>query len=629
MLIRSKRHWATLLAVGLPLIVGGCAGGMGTPHGGPTAPEAKTSRMDALALADQLKAEGNFSSAASMYQQAAQANPSDARPLLGLGDSFLAMGSNANAAQAYGAALAIQPNNLDALRGLGHARILLGQPQFALTQYQAALKIAPNDTRILNGLGVAQDMVGDHTAAQKNYHQVLTLDPANQSAKNNLALSMALSGDDAGAIKILEDVSKSSTATAVNRQNLALLYGVSGQMAQAEQVSRADLPPDVVNRNMAAMSASGDAARKQELLKQSLGVELKGRQYAPAAQPITPLTNLAQSSSLEGQPVYMSSQEGADLPVITTGDAVETPAQSTEVVVKITGKNDAWSDWDEELVDATDVNGATGTQTAAAPAQSTTSNITDTTAAADGSASQDAGKPRFLSSTSAIADDKPAASATAPASTPSTPSKPMSSSSATATQMAAVPTTTATATAAEKPATSASAMPAATPTTAAEKPAASTATTSVATSTAATAGTATVASTTASTTSGSNDAASSMTVTAKTMDVAKIYTVQIASYRSEQEASSGWQTLTAEQADLLAKLPHAVAKADLGADKGIYYRLQAGSFSDRNDAKALCADLKDHSIDCMVVEATPATAAPTSTQQSMLAPDDSIVIGAR
>ena len=120
-----------------------------------------------------------------------------------------------------------------------------------------------------------------------------------------------------------------------------------------------------------------------------------------------------------------------------------------------------------------------------------------------------------------------------------------------------------------------------------------------------------------------------MTVTAKAIDVAKVYTVQIASYRSEQEASAGWQTLTTEQSDLLAKLPHAVAKADLGADKGIYYRLQAGSFNDRKDAKALCSDLKDRSIDCMVVEAAPATAAPTSTRQSTLAPNDSFVIGAR
>jgi Flp pilus assembly protein TadD len=646
MLIRSKRHWATLLAVGLPLVVGGCAGGMGTSHGGPSAPEANANapRMDALAMADRLKAEGNFSAAASMYQQAAQANPSDARPLLGLGESFLAMGSNAEAAQAFSGALAAQPNNLDALRGLGHARILLGQPQFAVTQYQTALKLAPNDTRSLNGLGVAQDMMGDHAAAQQAYHQVLTLDPANQSAKNNLALSMALAGDDAGGIKILEDVSKSSTATATNRQNLALLYGVSGQMAQAEQASRGDLPPEMVSRNMAAMSNNGDAAKKQELLKESLGVELKGRQYAPAAKPITPLTNLAQSSSLEEQPLYMSTQEGQALPEITTGKSETTQtAQSASVVVKTTGKKDGWSDWDEELVDATDVNGGTGTPTASKPAQSTTSNITDTTAVVDGTgapvqASPDAGKPRFLSSANAIGDDKPATAATTTASTPaaSAPaasppaasSGPAASSSATATQMAAVPPTTTTP-AAEKPVASASATAAATPTTAAEKPAAATTTTPAATSTAATAGTATTASTTAAPSSAGKDAASSMTVTAKTVDVAKVYTVQIASYRSEQEASAGWQALATAQAELLAKLPHAVAKADLGAEKGVFYRLQAGSFSDRKEAKALCSDLKDHSIDCMVVEATPATAAPGSSQQSMLDPDNSFVIGAR
>jgi Flp pilus assembly protein TadD len=612
--------------VGLPLLVAGCAGGGVATHGGPAAPGAPTanaSHMDALALADRLKAEGNFSSAVSMYQQANQAHPNDVRPWLGLGECLLAMGSNADAAQAYSGALGIDPNNLEALRGLGHARILLGQPQFALTQYQTALKVAPNDTRILNGLGVAEDMVGDHAAAQKNYHQVLTLDPANQSAKNNLALSLALAGDNAGGIKILEDVSKSSSATAVNRQNLALLYGASGQMAQAEQVSRADLPQDAVNRNMAAWSANGDAAQKQQLLKESLGVELKGRQYAPAAKPPTPLTNLAQASSLDDQPLYMSAQEGETMPVITTdkpAKAAQT-AQATEVVIRPPTTKDGWSEWDEQLVDATDVNGATSTQTAAAPATAPAAPSTATTAQSQPS-SQDSGSPRFLSSSNAIADDKPATSAATAASTPSTPTKPATTSSAPTTQMAAVPPTTSAT--AEKPAAPASA-PAAATTTAAEKPAASTPPTPAAASTAAT----TTASTTASAAAGADSAASSMTVTAKTIDVAKIYTVQIASYRSEQEASAGWQTLTTEQADLLAKLPHAVAKADLGAEKGVFYRLQVGSFSDRNAAKALCSDLKNHSIDCMVVEASPAAAAPTSTQQSMLAPDDSFVIGAR
>jgi Flp pilus assembly protein TadD len=633
MLTGSNRHWATLLAVGLPLLAAGCASGGMATHGGPAspgAPEANASHMDALALADRLKAEGNFSSAVSMYQQANQAHPNDVRPWLGLGECLLAMGSNADAAQAYSGALGIDPNNIEALRGLGHARILLGQPQFAVAQYQTALKVAPNDTRILNGLGVAQDMMGDHAAAQKNYHQILTLDPANQSAKNNLALSLALAGDNAGGIKILEDVSKSSSATAVNRQNLALLYGASGQMAQAEQVSRADLPQDAVNRNMAAWSANGDAAQKQQLLKESLGVELKGRQYTPAARPITPLTNLAQASSLEDQPLYMSAQEGDTMPVITTDKAGKTQtAQATEVVVKPPKTKDGWSEWDEQLVDATDVNGATNTQTAAAPATAEAAPPSTANTAQSQQSSQDNGSPRFLSSSNAIADDKPATSAATAASTPSTPSaptKPAATSSATATQMAAVPPPTSAT--AGKPTASASATPTAT-TTSAEKPAAPTPPTSAAASTAATAGAATTASTTASTASGANSAASSMTVTAKAIDVAKIYTVQIASYRSEQEASAGWQTLTTEQADLLAKLPHAVAKADLGAEKGVFYRLQVGSFSDRNAAKALCSDLKNHSIDCMVVEASPAAAAPTSTQQSMLAPDDSFVIGAR
>ena len=91
-----------------------------------------------------------------------------------------------------------------------------------------------------------------------------------------------------------------------------------------------------------------------------------------------------------------------------------------------------------------------------------------------------------------------------------------------------------------------------------------------------------------------------MTVTAKTVDVAKVYTVQIASYRSEQEASAGWQTLTTEQSDLLAKLPHAVAKADLGADKGIYYRAMVGPFGSTEEATQFCGNLKTAGGQCVV-----------------------------
>jgi len=570
MLIRRKRHWATLLAIGLPLLVGGCASsGMPTPTTSLPHQAAGAAPTNAFALAERLRAEGNVTSAVSMYQQAHYANPGDIRPLLGLGDCFLAMGTNADAAQAYGSALSIDPNNLEALRGLGHARILMGQPQFAVSQYQTAVRIAPKDIRSLNGLGVSQDMVGDHAAAQAAYKQVLALDPNNQSAKNNLALSLALSGDNAGAIGILEDLSQSAGSTTVNRQNLALVYGVSGQLDQARQVSRADLSEEAVNRNIATMGANDNPERRQQLLKQSLGVELKGRQYAPAAKPIMPLANLAQAS-VNDEPIYLSGTEGAAMPVISTGKRAQVAAAApTSIEVKAKAKRstgDDWSDdWDEELVDAADIGGGGARQQTAAVA----------------SKPVEAAKPSpFLASSNAIADDK------APAAAPVEAKSPPAASTA---SVAAAPK-----------------EPEAPAATTVSKPASTTDT-----------GTTTV------------DSASPA-VTTTQVAAAKIYTVQLASYRSEAEAKVGWETLTTEQQDLLATLPHAVAKADLGADKGIYYRLQAGAFADRQAAKALCSDLQTRSIDCMVVEATSTeSASPAKTQQSMLISDNAFVIGAR
>jgi Flp pilus assembly protein TadD len=591
MLIRPKRHWATLLAVGLPLIAGGCAGsGMPTPKDSTSAAASAAGPVDALTLADRLKSEGNLSSAASMYQQAHHANPGDIRPLMGLAESLLGMGANAEAAQAYATVLTIQPNNLDALRGIGHTRILLGQPQFAVEQYQTALKIAPKDIRALNGLGVAQDMVGDHAAAQQSYKQVLAIEPDNTSAKNNLALSLALSGDNAGAIKLLEDLSKSAGSMAVNRQNLALVYGVSGQLEQAERVSRADLPEDAVNRNIAAMTANADSAARQELLKRSLGVELKGLQYTPAAKPLMPLTNLAQAAS-DDRPVYLSGSDGGAMPVITTGKSGQiATAPSIKSDVRIKGSTgDAWSDdWDEELVDAADIVGESEQPAAAA------------TAPLVPSAPEKPSTSPFLSSSNALAADAPPSTDTA-ASAPVAPE-------------------------AAKPAQEAPAAAASTPAPASEMPAIAPATAKTPTSPADPTQVATTAPESAS--AGNATAAGAPTVTTTMIAAAKIYTVQLASYRSEAEATVGWQTLTTEQADLLAKLPHSVAKADLGADKGVYYRLQAGAFNDRKDAKALCSDLQTRAIDCMVVEA--AAAGPQAqTRQSLLATDRSFVIGSR
>jgi hypothetical protein len=109
--------------------------------------------------------------------------------------------------------------------------------------------------------------------------------------------------------------------------------------------------------------------------------------------------------------------------------------------------------------------------------------------------------------------------------------------------------------------------------------------------------------------------AQTMIATATDVGGAKVYTVQLAAYRSEAEASAGWAALTTDQGDLLNGLPYHVERADLGADKGIYFRLKAGSFSDIVKAKALCTDLKTRAVDCMVVESASGSA-PITPKQS-------------
>ncbi len=75
--------------------------------------------------------------------------------------------------------------------------------------------------------------------------------------------------------------------------------------------------------------------------------------------------------------------------------------------------------------------------------------------------------------------------------------------------------------------------------------------------------------------------------------------VQLAAYRSEARARSAWTELRRTHPQLLEKLGSRVVRADLG-ERGVYYRLQAGPFSDRSAASALCERLRERSQGCLV-----------------------------
>jgi len=79
------------------------------------------------------------------------------------------------------------------------------------------------------------------------------------------------------------------------------------------------------------------------------------------------------------------------------------------------------------------------------------------------------------------------------------------------------------------------------------------------------------------------------------------FRVQLGSFRSPDEADAGWLEALARAPDLLSPINHFVMRADLGAEKGVYHRLQAGPLPSRDSAESLCGQLETAGLDCFVV----------------------------
>ncbi len=74
--------------------------------------------------------------------------------------------------------------------------------------------------------------------------------------------------------------------------------------------------------------------------------------------------------------------------------------------------------------------------------------------------------------------------------------------------------------------------------------------------------------------------------------------VQLMSSNKKEAVEKSWKQLTSKYG-VLKNQPYEIEKADLGA-KGIYYRLKAGAFKDRNGADTLCNDIKALGGTCIV-----------------------------
>ncbi|HYD30744.1 MAG TPA: SPOR domain-containing protein [Azospirillaceae bacterium] len=78
------------------------------------------------------------------------------------------------------------------------------------------------------------------------------------------------------------------------------------------------------------------------------------------------------------------------------------------------------------------------------------------------------------------------------------------------------------------------------------------------------------------------------------------FAVQLASVRSESEAQSEWKRLQGRFPSALGNLGLAIKRADLGPEKGVYFRVQGGSV-DEARARAICSELKAQNVGCQLV----------------------------
>ncbi|HXW50303.1 MAG TPA: tetratricopeptide repeat protein, partial [Xanthobacteraceae bacterium] len=124
--------------------------------------------------------------------------------------------------------------------------------------YQQALEVLDRahtpeqpDWHILSVQGAVLDEMGRHDEAQRHYLTALKIVPDEPSVLSNLGLSYALSKDLKKAEETLRRAAEQQPADPRVRQNLALVVGLQGRFAEAEDIARAELPPDQAAANVA------------------------------------------------------------------------------------------------------------------------------------------------------------------------------------------------------------------------------------------------------------------------------------------------------------------------------------------------------------------------------------------
>ena len=238
---RSHRSSRLLGAAGLVLLAVAAAGcnttqmpDVGALRASATAPPGETDwHREADAAGERYRAEPNNPQAAIRYAAALRMIGERSQAAAVLEQACMRHPSDSGLLGAYGRALADAGNYQQAFDVLGRAHTP-DQP----------------DWHILSVQGAVLDQLGRHDEARRYYASALKLVPDEPSVLSNLGLSYALSKDLRQAESTLRRAVSRPDADRRVRQNLALVVGLAGRFEEAENIARADLPPEEAAANI-------------------------------------------------------------------------------------------------------------------------------------------------------------------------------------------------------------------------------------------------------------------------------------------------------------------------------------------------------------------------------------------
>jgi Flp pilus assembly protein TadD len=198
---------------------------------------------------------------AAFWAREVDIDPTDNASRLKLAKALRALGKFEEAGAAADQILILQPNNYEALLESARAKIDANQGFYAIDDAQRAEAIAPNDWRPVSLLAVALEQAERGQEALAAHEKALALAPDNAATLSNLGMYYATHGEPAKAEPLLRRAAAAPGAGPQERQNLALVLGLQGRFDEAERLERQDLPPSVVDNNLAYLRATADPAR--------------------------------------------------------------------------------------------------------------------------------------------------------------------------------------------------------------------------------------------------------------------------------------------------------------------------------------------------------------------------------